>query len=1030
MIRQSRLTAKPRPRAVRAYAAAFLLQLLLVALPAVAQTTPVLSGSVVDAASGKPVARATVRIVGTPIAATSDTNGRFELRGGTSGTYDIVAQASDARIGVAVNVVTGESSADLTIRVSRDRLLGGDLLTSASFSPVSARLAPYAVDVVTSQDLPVPASVNALASLEGKVSGLAVAKTDGLPGSDVSLLLRSPVTANTLTSPLVVIDGVMLSNLHDRSLQDIDALDIDRIEVIKGAAAASLYGYQGMHGVIVIQTKRGRSNVIGRPQFSVRNEIGYDEAEDFASKSQAHPYRVNAAGQYVNTAGVVVPRSQRVRQANNIAENRYVDPTFDHDAQVFRRALFNTQTVSLSQNLSATNYSLSYSRTRQQSTFLGADGIVRHTARLNLDHHWGRWLGVNISAAHVAGSDALTVANLANLLNFPADVNLLGADPLGTERYIPYPDSTFLALNPLVAQDQSNLDEQRQRTLLNVGFSSRPTSWLTLHAVGSYDRGYQDTRNTRVLFRNEAGLRTERRERFSDSVAFGQFRGGATVSRSFGLLSSQLSIGTTTQRERAETAADDYTVAVGSDGTETIFTRGTVSSVTERRAAAGLANFAASYAGKYVADVAFRRERASLYGRSGWKNFVRGNVAWLLNEEQWLPFRSLDLLKLRFGAGTSETPMYLGGAYTFASVGVQVFDGSEPFTRSEREIGVDIAPNARARATVTYSSARSSSRIAIPRPAVPGYQATLTNAAGVTSGTIEATLDVRALDLANGFHWDIRAVADHRSAKIRSFDRSCFNDDISYLCEGIDLQAMWGSVHVRDKADLPSRHANSGSAFDVNDEGFVVPVGVGNTWRDGKAKNLWGTAVVVDGASYPWGIPMLRRDAQNQTVFSEIGNSNPALRYGLQNSVRFKALRLYALLNGQIGGDVYDAMTARRYASGSHPDIDQSGKADELRKPVGYYQRYSDLYIDSFVKDATHMRLSEASVGVTLDASRMSWMHRIGARRIDVDLVGRNLFTATGYGDGNPQAPSPTNAINGIRYPLARTFTLATAIVF
>ncbi|MGV3710735.1 MAG: TonB-dependent receptor plug domain-containing protein [Gemmatimonas sp.] len=1000
-----------------AFAVLCLLMLSLTPPPAHAQRAARVRGSVVDAVSGKAVAGAIVRVVGSSAARTSNADGEFELDIASVARYDLVAETTDGRIGVATNVLPGSSSDGITIRVSRDHLLGGDLLTAASLRPVSARLAPYAVDVVTSRDLPVPGSVNALASLEGKVSGLSVARANGLPGSDISLLLRSPVTLNPEAAPLVVVDGVFLSMLHERSLQDIDALDIDRIEVLKGAAAASLYGYQGMNGVIVIQTKRGRSNAIGRPQFSVRNEIGYDEADTFLPAPMAHPYRVNAAGQYVNAAGVVVPRSQRVRQANNIAENRYVDPTFDHDAQVFRRASFNTQTVSLSQNLSATNYALSYTRTRQQSTFVGADGIVRHTARLNLDHQWKQWLGINVSAARIQGSDAPTVANLGALLNYEADVDLRASDPTGKYPYDPFLDSYSHPTNPLVVQDRSQLAQDRQRTLLNVGLSSRPIAWLTLHASGSYDYGKQNFTDA-MLTSESAGLRSERRSRSADSVVLQQYRGGATIARAFNLLSTRLTVEALKQREVWQNHSETSTVTIDSLGSETTSARAASSEGEDRRPSAFLGNLQLNYADTYALDVAYRSENFRYFStKRSPTAFIRANGAWVLNHVSWLPFSSLELLKLRAGVGTSETPVIVAPAY-------------EPFIATEREIGLDIAANARARASITYSNTHSSSPLRPPAPAVPGYPQLPTIPTGIASSTTEATLDIRALDRANGFRWDIRAVADHRSATFRSFSRSCYTEQGMYFCEGAEPFAIWGSSHVRNKSDLPARHATSGSVFDVNDEGFVVPVGAGNSWRDGKAKNLWGTSVVVDGVSYPWGIPMLRRDAQNQTTFSEIGNSNPALRYGLQNTIRVKSLRLYVLLNGQIGGEVYDALTAQRYASGNHPDVDQSAKADELRKPIGYYQQDASLYVDSFVKDATHMRLSEASVGVTLDASRMSWMRRIGARRLDIDLVGRNLFTLTNYDGANPQAPSPTSAIDGIRYPLTRTFTLATSIVF
>jgi hypothetical protein len=111
--------------------------------------------------------------------------------------------------------------------------------------------------------------------------------------------------------------------------------------------------------------------------------------------------------------------------------------------------------------------------------------------------------------------------------------------------------------------------------------------------------------------------------------------------------------------------------------------------------------------------------------------------------------------------------------------------------------------------------------------------------------------------------------------KTGRFGRTCFDDGLQYKCDGIRLSEMWGNEIVRDKAHLPARHANSLNLFDINDEGFVVPVGAGNTWRDGIAKNLHDGG--HDGVNYGWGYTP--RFTNGQLWYRKIGDSNPGLKH-------------------------------------------------------------------------------------------------------------------------------------------------------
>src|SRR5262249_25925600 len=158
---------------------------------------------------------------------------------------------------------------------------------------------------VTREDAPVP-PMNAIAGVQGKIAGVAMVPP-AQPGSGVSIQLRTPTSINKSTSPLIVVDGVILGE----SSADLNSLDIESIEVVKGAAGASLFGSRAASGVIQIRTARGNGLSLGQTQFTVRSEMGGSSMSRDIQRAQYHYYLTNAAGQYINAAGVVVKRDAR-----------------------------------------------------------------------------------------------------------------------------------------------------------------------------------------------------------------------------------------------------------------------------------------------------------------------------------------------------------------------------------------------------------------------------------------------------------------------------------------------------------------------------------------------------------------------------------------------------------------------------------------------------------------------------------------------------------------------------------------------
>jgi TonB-linked SusC/RagA family outer membrane protein len=1009
------------------------------------------AGVVTDEGTKQPLVGVTVSIQKTSFAAVTDDQGRYLISNASPGVFNVEAR----RIGFGARQIDNirihrDSTVQLNIQMSSNPLRLGEVVVSATVDPTSGIKSPITIATLDGEkDLPVKPNMSAAGSIQGKVAGATILKASGSPGSGVYVQLRSPVSQFQSNSPLYVVDGVFLNSQQSVTTADIESMDIEKIEVIKGAAAASLYGSRAAGGVISITTNRGKNLTLGATQFQVRSEAGFNQFSRNLQKPSHHNFRINDAGQYVNATGVVVPRTQRVLEQDGIMDNPYSDPLYDQAAQFFRAGQFNTQNVSLTQNTASTNFNLAYNRYREEGVVLNSDGLTRQNIRVNLDHRIREVFSVGLSAFHNRSREDPSSVSFTDFYRFAPDVNLQ-APGYNNDPYRVIPDSTDAArTNPLYRQIYNDNKTERMRTLVSSNLTYRPFSWLTFDGIASYDRG--DRHESRYIPRGITGLDGETPTlgyiRYEDDEVDGfNAQAGATALRAFGPLTTRLTVRGESQREvnpYFSAASYDFTVNgvrdvdIGNSDT-------TNSSLSDRRANAGFVALAADYGGKYIGDFLVRREGSSLFGpENRWNTFYRASGAWLLSEEKWWMMPSLTSFKLRYSIGTAGTRPGFDDQYENLEVGQggalsrQSFGNRRlrPEIAKEQELGLDAIIKNRISASLVYARLNSSGNIiGIPLPGIVGYNTQESNVGRITGNTIEATIQAQILNRPNGFQWEMNVVADRSRNKIVEFNRSCYTDGILNRCEGANLMTFWGDRHIKSVSELPAVHANSQGAFQRNDDGYLVPVGVGNSYRDGKTKNLWGTTVNIDGRSYAWGRPMWVVDNVGNRVYSQIGDGNPDAHFGVGNTFRWKGFSLYGLVTGQLGGDIYNNIRQGTYASGDHEDLDQFGRPEELKKPASYYTvglaDQNNDYNDEFVEDGTYAKLSELSLRYNLRASQLGLLKRFGADRASIDFIGRNVFTVTKYSGLDPENGSVLTRVEDNVYPQVRTWTMAFNVSF
>src|SRR5688572_27316835 len=279
--------------------------------PVAAQATGRITGTVTDSSGGAPLSNVQVTVAGTRLGAMTDASGRYSIGAVPEGTHTIETRRLGYRPGrLGGIVVTAQGTATADLALAANALVLQSVVTTGVVDPTSGTRTPFTVGRLEVADIPVPPT-NAVEALQGKVAGVTIVPL-GQPGSGTSIMLRTPTSINKSNTPLMVVDGVIQSQAFGASTADLEAMDIESMEVVKGAAAASLYGSRAASGVIQIRTRRGSNLTTGVTQFTARTEVGTNQLAGSIPWSRYHYYRTNPAGGYINSAGRDTTRRGRV----------------------------------------------------------------------------------------------------------------------------------------------------------------------------------------------------------------------------------------------------------------------------------------------------------------------------------------------------------------------------------------------------------------------------------------------------------------------------------------------------------------------------------------------------------------------------------------------------------------------------------------------------------------------------------------------------------------------------------------------
>jgi len=1073
----------------------YFLTLTVFLFPGLSNAQSVISGTVTDD-TGEPLIGANVIIEALVVGGSTDVEGNysFQVPSGNEGQeYEIVARYIGYSDQVRpITIGSGIMTEDFVLEI--DLLQLDEVVVTGVSEATPRKKLAFTVSQVDSEDLILAPAANPIASLQGRVAGVSALAFSGAPGAAVGVRLRGSTSINESNSPLYIVDGVVLGS----STIDIDALDVANIEIVKGAAASSLYGSRAQSGVINITTKRGTSIPLNQTRVTIRNEFGISSVTKSPQTNTSHDQQVDGSGNFLDGSGSIntcnpseyclsngygpgIVQDQNPHGAA-FFDNPYQGTLFNAFEEIFDPGNTWTNYVGISQNSSKTNFLASFTNVVEQGSIIELDGMQRRSFRVNLDHRIRQNLTLSSSVLYsqstndgltgVPGSDAFFNPFFGIMFTNPL-VSLTAVDPQ-TEDLRIRADPLSVEENPLYLLRNTQISRSRSRLLGNVRARWSPQQWIDVESSFSYDRGDRDQdefydigfasvdpsaiNSGRIERRNIVSeainydLTVSLRKRFGNFTTRGQLKSQIEISdyfSEFAVGSNLVTVGLKDLSNVKQFCGEencDTGIRNFGNFTQTIRSEGYY-------ATAGM-----DYMDKYIADVLVRYDGSSLFGaEERWQPYYRGSLAWRVAEESFWPDNTpISELKLRASLGTAggrprfqaqyETLLLDDGQLSKSTLGNSFL---KPELQTELELGLDVGVLDKIFLELVYADTKVEDiLLAVPLAGLYGFGSQWRNAGDLSTNTIEASVNANVIN-SRDMSIDLGFVFDRTRQEISRFESNPFlggPESLFFFRDGNIMGAMYGNEFIKDLSGLPT--GVEPSLFDINDDGYVVPVGSGNSYTSGAGPDgvlggeddLWGTMVEAGENSYRWGIPIKYYDEENETDRVRIGTGLPDFNLGFNSTFTYKGLQVFMLWGAQIGGDVYNFTKQWSYRDGRSADQDQGGKEEGMKKSTTYYEVLYDATAKNnhFVENATYLKLRELSVGYTFDRQKLSNIFGDALHSLSASIVGRNLITFTGYSGFDPEVGDDGNAgwdptlyrVDNFSYPATRTLRAKLEIQF
>ncbi len=994
-------------------------------------------GKVIDKATGKPVAGATVAVRGSSKGVYTDDEGRFSLT--LTANKGILTISSVGY--VTTEQVVDDNVNDVVISLVSSQKDMEEVVVTALGIQRTAKSLTYSTQRISGEQINQIRDANFANTLSGKVAGLTITPSANGPGGATRILLRGNRSIQGTNNALIVVDGVAIDNSTVQrqvrndagddnggqsgsdGISSISPDDIETINVLKGAAGAALYGSSAANRVGITTTKKGK---VGTDSAAVNSGATIDQAMVFPRLQ--NEYGQGAGGNFSSNTGNSWGPRITGQQITDWTGKTVTLQAYSNNVKDFFQDAFSTN------NAISVNGGTEKIQTYLSAANTYANGIVptnnlnRNTFNARVTYNITDRLTADVKLTYIlqnirnkpgVGGDGQVAGNVFRI---PRSVNLNDlknyktVDASGVETPTYWTNTDPVYMNPYWTVYNTHVDENRSRVIGQASLKYMLTNWLNIQGRVSSDSYYdfitkKYANNTVNSARNPGGQYSEENDFVAERNVDFLLNGTNSISRDLkvtynvggSLLSRQ-------SRQRVNIASglginNKFDLSFATTlGVNTAATKRQLNSVYET------AQFA--FKNYLFLDVTARNDWSStlpepfsyFYPSIG----LSAILSDMLKMPSWISFGKLSASVTKVGNDAdpyllSQTYSYTRGAYGgyIGSNSTKSIGNLNPELTQSLEVGTEWSfINSRYGFAFTYYKTNSKNQLLnVSAPASSGYSSLYVNAGNIQNSGIEVMLNAKVIASPN-FRWDIGVNYALNENKVIS------------LYPGVSQLNLGSSANVRTVRSVVQEGGSYGDLY-------------GYKWQQVNGQ------YVVNAN----GLPVVGATIQY------IGNANNKYTAGITNAFTYKNWVLSALVDGKFGGAVASGSAAnlayagtgdfttkyRDAGSWTLPAVMADGSKNTVAiNAEKFWQGVAQgdySYADFFTYDATNVRLRELSLGYdfkllpgVLKMARISFV----ARNIFFIYRGSTLLDIPGIGkrkmDFDPETSFGNSNYQGIQY--------------
>lgn len=854
--------------------------------------------------------------------------------------------------------------------------------------------------------------------LNGKVSGVYVAPGSGQPGSNGAVQIRGRATLSGSTSPLWVIDGVIVG--EDPGV--LNPSDIENMTILKDAASTAIYGSQGANGVIIVTTKMGKSEKM-KINASVKLGVSTMTNGKMEVMNGAELYDYYAS--FPNQEDIKFSRwNPELRNAN-----------FDWGELASQAGFTQDYNISLSGGNEKMSSYFSLGYYSEEGTVKGYK-YDRYSFRYRSNYKPFSWLTIkpNISGS-MKNTDDSQYDYTAKYTMFPWDSPYDEDGNLVPDRYSGWVDSSDL--NYLNSISYGNHTARKTYEFSgNFDFDIKITDWLTFTSVNNYRwTGYFQSTYTDPRTDSASGVQGRVEEEQTNNIQryTNQY---LTFNKMFGKHSVQALLAYEFMDTSAKVINAKGTGIVSGfevlDATATPEEVGGNLTEWAKQSVFAKANY--TYDNRYLAEVSLRRDGASNFGDDKkYGNFFSISAGWNINREKWFKADWVDVLKLRASYGSvgnipySKYPQY--GLYSVSSnyngipailisqVGNKDLTWEQTYTAG---VGIDANFfNNRLRFVFDYYNKYTSNILyQVPVSGLTGITSRWQNVGEMRNSGIEITIGgdiIRTKD----WLWSLDLNMGYNKNKLEKL----YGDDPNMMIIG----GGGNDTSIAGAAEKVLKVGYSTDRYYLREWAGVDPKNGAPLWykNDGSGETT---------SNY----------SEAKQVMTEA--TSPKLFGGFNTSLTWKNIDLNASFGFSLGGKIYNYSRQEYDSDGAYTDRNQmklidgwsrwEKEGDIATHPAASYGNKSNSNKAStrYLEDGDYLKLRSLSIGYNLDLSKYY------IQNMRIYFTAENVFTLTGFSGIDPEVPAYYDETTGTYksigtaganlYPSTRKFMFGINLTF